>query len=415
MGGQQKVAALAYCMWLAVCGLLYVACYMWLAACGFVAVRLNKLLGFPASIFEITTGVLNVTKVFLPPLSEYVAKLEGIWARSQLTNNGPLVLELEARQKSELGVKHLFLVNNGTIALQIAYRALGLVGKVITTPFSYVATVSSAVWEGLEPVFADIDPATLCIDPAHIEALIALHRPSAIIATHVFGNACNVAAISAIAHRHGLKVIYDAAHAYGAHLGTRALASFGDVATLSLHATKLFHMAEGGAIITDDDACANRIEYMRNFGHNGPEQFHGLGINAKVSELNAAMGLCVIDHVPTLIAQRRQVSERYDQLLAGLDLATPKWASDLQRNYAYYPIFTRTEKQLLEVRAALNAEQIFPRRYFYPSLHQLPYVQHVAMPVSAKLSACALCLPLHGEMPVTDAERVCAIIRRVLA
>ncbi len=359
--------------------------------------------------------MLNVTKVFLPPLSEYVAKLEGIWARAQLTNNGPLVQELESRLKAELGVKHLFLVNNGTIALQIAYRALALTGKVITTPFSYVATVSSAVWEGLEPVFADIDGATLCIDPNQIEALIERHQPSAIVATHVFGNACDVAAISAIAKHHGLKVIYDAAHTYGANLGGQALASFGDVSTLSFHATKLFHTAEGGAIVTDDDECAKRIEYMRNFGHDGPEHFHGLGINAKVSELNAAMGLCVIDYVPALIAQRRRICEHYDQLLAGLDLKTPKWAPNLLRNYAYYPIFTRNEQQLLNVSAALNSEQIFPRRYFYPSLHQLPYLQVTEMPVSAALAACALCLPLHGEMQESDAERVCAIIRKALA
>jgi dTDP-4-amino-4,6-dideoxygalactose transaminase len=358
--------------------------------------------------------VLNVTKVFLPPLGEYISKLEGIWARSQLTNNGPLVQELEQRLKAELGVKHLFLVNNGTIALQIAYRALGLVGKVITTPFSYVATVSSAVWEGLEPVFADIDSTTLCIDPEHIKALIEQHRPSAILATQVFGNACNVAAISEIAKRYGVKVIYDAAHAYGARLNGRSLASFGDVSTLSFHATKLFHTAEGGAIVTNDDNCAKRIEYMRNFGHDGPEHFHGLGINAKVSELNAAMGLCVIDYVPALIAQRRVISEYYDHSLAGLDLRMPKWAAGLMRNFAYYPIILRGEKPLLVVRAALNEAQIYPRRYFYPSLHQLPYVQQVEMPVSAEFAACILCLPLHGEMPESDAQRVCAIIRRVL-
>ena len=359
--------------------------------------------------------MLNVTKVFLPPLSEYIAKLEGIWSRNQLTNNGPLAQELEARLKSDLGVKHLFLVNNGTIALQIAYRALALTGKVITTPFSYVATVSSAVWEGLEPVFADIDGATLCIDPNQVEALIEQHRPSAIIATHVFGNACDVSTIAAIAKRHGLKVIYDAAHTYGARLGDQSLASFGDVSTLSFHATKLFHTAEGGAIITNDDECAKRIEYMRNFGHDGPEQFHGLGINAKVSELNAAMGLCVIDYVPALITRRRVICERYDQLLAGLGLKTPKWAAQLQRNYAYYPIFTRNEQQLLAIRDALNLEQIFPRRYFYPSLHQLPYLQAAEMPVSAALAACSLCLPLHGEMLESDAARVCAVIRRALA
>ena len=356
--------------------------------------------------------MINVTKAYLPPLEEYHQYLQGIWERVHVTNHGPLVLELEARLKAHLGVKHLFFVNNGTIALQIAIKALGLGGEIITTPFSYVATTSSIVWEGCRPVFVDIEPETLTIDAARIEEAIT-DQTTAILATHVYGNPCDVDLIGQIAARHGLKVIYDAAHAFGIRHQGQSLLAYGDVATLSFHATKLFHTGEGGAIVTDNDALAHRIAYMRNFGHNGPEAFWGVGINGKSSELHAAMGLCVLPRMPQLIESRRQIFAGYDQLLAKADLQRPVLRAATEYNYAYYPVLFPTEEKLLEARDALNREQIFPRRYFYPALNTLAYVGHQPLPVAEDVARRVLCLPLYHDLSLADVARIAGIIVNV--
>ncbi|MBE0685043.1 MAG: DegT/DnrJ/EryC1/StrS family aminotransferase, partial [Anaerolineaceae bacterium] len=258
--------------------------------------------------------MIPVTKSFLPPINEYIQYLEKIWESNQLTNHGPFVKELETKLEDYLGVKHLFFVTNGTIALQIAIKALDLHGEIITTPFSYVATTSSIVWEGCSPVFVDIEPSTLCINPDLIEDAIT-SETSAILTTHVYGIPSDVDKIYEIAQRHNIKVIYDAAHAFGVRFKEKSLVSYGDTSTLSFHATKLFHTVEGGAIITQDDEIANRISYMRNFGHKGQEDFWGLGINGKNSEFHAAMGLCNLNHISSIIERRKQVSEWYDDLL----------------------------------------------------------------------------------------------------
>jgi len=350
-----------------------------------------------------------VTKTFLPPLEEYVRYLEGIWHRNQLTNNGPLVQELERRLKEFLGVKHLLLVANGTIALQIAIKALGLRGEVITTPFSYVATTSSIVWEGCTPVFVDISPEDLCINAELIEAAIT-ERTAAILATHVYGFPCDVDAIETVARRHGLKVIYDGAHAFGVQYMGESLLRRGDIATLSFHATKLFHTVEGGALVTDDDDLAHRIEYMRNFGHRGQEEFWGLGINGKVSEFHAAMGLCMLPHMSGITAGRRAVCEEYDRLLLRAPLRVPKPRAGTDWNYAYYPVLFPTEEDLLEVRDRLAGTSIFPRRYFYPTLDTLDYVSGDAPPCAADCARRVLCLPLSAEMPEADVRRVAGAV-----
>ncbi|HEX8531371.1 MAG TPA: DegT/DnrJ/EryC1/StrS family aminotransferase, partial [Cytophagales bacterium] len=358
--------------------------------------------------------MINVTKTYLPPLEEYHQYLQGIWERVHVTNHGPLVLELEAKLKAYLGVKHLFFVNNGTIALQIAVKALGLAGEVITTPFSYVATTSSLVWEGCRPVFVDIDPETLTLDAARIEEAIT-DQTTGILATHVYGNPCDVDAIGQVAGRHGLKVIYDAAHAFGVHYRGKSLLDYGDVATLSFHATKLFHTGEGGAIVTNDDALAHRIAYMRNFGHNGPEAFWGVGINGKSSELHAAMGLCVLPRVAGLIESRRQLFATYDALLAKADLQRPVLRPATEYNYAYYPVLFPTEEKLLEARDALNREDIFPRRYFYPALNTLDYAGGQSLPVAEDVARRVLCLPLYHDLERADAARIAGIIVNVFA
>jgi len=360
--------------------------------------------------------LINVTKTFTPPLAEYVKYLEGIWERVHFTNHGPLVNELEEKLKDYLGVKHFFFINNGTVALQVAIKALDLRGEIITTPFSYVATTSSIVWENAVPVFVDINAETFTIDAKKIEAAIT-PKTSAILATHVYGIPCDVEAIASIAKKHKIKVIYDAAHAFGVEYKEKSLLNYGDISTLSFHATKLFHTIEGGGITTNDDALAHRIAYMRNFGHKGQEEFWGLGINGKSSELHAAMGLCVFPHLKNIITRRKHLSGLYDNHFKrmGLPLQRPTIPADTTYNYAYYPVLFKDEKQLTSVRDSLNANYIYPRRYFYPSLHHLPYIEKkYNVEVSESVSKRVLCLPLYFDLPDEIVKRICNIIADIL-
>jgi len=357
--------------------------------------------------------MIQVTKTFLPELDAYVELLRGIWATGQVTNHGELVTRLEGALSEALGARNVLLVCNGTIALQIAIRALRLRGPVVTTPFSYVATTSSLVWEGCSPVFADIDPDSLCLDPQRAEEACA-RGASGILATHVYGNACAVEELAQVARRHGLPIIYDAAHAFAAKYQGRSLCAQGEISVLSLHATKLFHSGEGGALVTDDDSLAHEIRYLRNFGHNGPEAFFGLGINGKMSELHAAMGLAVLPHVPAIVSGRRALAEAYDQTLAGAPATQPLWRNGLERNYAYYPVLFRDEAGLLSVRAALNERGIFPRRYFYPALSALPYVGHQRTPVSEDAANRVLCLPMGHDVSPAMAMDIAELVQAAL-
>ena len=354
--------------------------------------------------------MINVTKTYLPPLDKYVRYLEKIWASNIVTNNGPLVIELEKKLKKYLGVKYLFFVANGTIALQLAIKALRLKKEIITTPFSYVASTSSIVWEGCTPAFVDIDPRTLCIDVKKIERAIT-RRTEAILAVHVYGNPCDVEAIESIARKHRLKVIYDAAHAFGVKYRNTSILNYGDVSTLSFHATKIFHTAEGGAVITNNDDLAQRISYQRNFGHNGPERFFGLGINGKSSELHAAMGLCVLPKVQAFIKQRKALSEYYSKIFKDSSLQIPVVSTKAKCNYAYYPVIFPSEKLTLKVGEHLRNHAIGPRRYFYPSLNTLSYVISKKLTVSENISKRILCLPLYPEL---KRSAVAAIARLVL-
>lgn len=355
--------------------------------------------------------MIPVTKPFLPPKEDFDELVAGVWRRNWLTNEGPLSSKLELNLKKYLGVDHLLFVSNGTIALQLAIRALGLTGEVITTPFSYVATTSSLVWESCLPVFADIDPDTLNIDPATIEALITPNT-SGILATHVFGNACDVEAIQDIADRHGLKVIYDGAHAFGVDHKGRSIFSYGDISTCSFHATKLFHTIEGGAVITKDPELLKKMSRFRSFGHTSPTSFKGVGINGKNSEFHAAMGLANLGHVPQIIARRKRLSEHYDKWLNGFDNTTPQKASSTTYNYAYYPILLSSEHELLGIIEALNQAEIYPRRYFYPSLSKLDYVKKWPTPIADGIAARILCLPLYHELSFEEVEMICRLILR---
>ncbi|MES2619996.1 MAG: DegT/DnrJ/EryC1/StrS family aminotransferase [Bacteroidota bacterium] len=355
--------------------------------------------------------MIPVTKSFLPPIAEYNALLQRAWNKQWLTNRGELVLELEQKLKDILNVPFVTVTNNGTVPLQIALKLFGNGGEIITTPFSYVATTAAVVWENCTPIFADIHPEYWTLDEAKIEDAITL-KTTAILATHVFGNACN---IEVIAKKHNLKVIYDGAHCFGVKYKGDSIFNQGDISTCSFHATKLFHTAEGGAMFCKDAELQQQLFYMHNFGHNGPEAFHGLGINGKMSELQAAMGLAVFPYLEEIISSRKRATEFYDLHLDILPVARLKLRSGVEHNYAYYPIVFETEPILLKVIKALNAEEIYPRRYFYPSLTQLPYVDKQTCEVSNSISKRVICLPLYYDIASSDQQLIVKIIADILA
>jgi dTDP-4-amino-4,6-dideoxygalactose transaminase len=357
--------------------------------------------------------MIPVTRTFLPPIQEYKALVQRAFDAHLLTNRGPMVIELEAKLRDYLGVQNILMMTNGTIPIQIAVKLLGCGGEIITTPFSYVATTSSIVWEGCTPVFVDIHPAYLTIDETKIEAAIT-PRTTAILATHVFGNPCHVEEIEVIAQRHGLKVIYDGAHAFGVNYQGESIFNFGDVSTCSFHATKLFHTGEGGAIFCSVKELANKIYYSHNFGHDGPLAFQGLGINGKMSELQAAMGLAVFPYLETIIKQRKELAFTYTDLLCNADLTFIKIRDNTDWNYSYFPILFRSENDLIRVAEALNNSDIFPRRYFFPSLNTLPYLPASSMPVSESVASRIACLPIYPGLEMVDVHTIIAIIKNAL-
>lgn len=357
--------------------------------------------------------MIPVTKPFLPPQQVYQAYLDGIWKRQWLTNMGPLASDLELRLKEILKIQHLLFVTNGTVALQMAIKALELKGEIITTPFSFVATTSSIVWEGCTPVFVDIEEESLNIDPSKIEAAIT-RRTSAILATHVYGNPCDVDAIDAIAKKHNLKVIYDAAHAFGVEVNGKSIFEFGDVSTCSLHATKLYHSGEGGLIITKDAAMLKKLAHMRNFGFNGPETFSELGINGKNSEFHAAMGLANLKYIDQISRKRKELTKRYDDKLMNLQARRPLWHSESENNAAYYPLVFDSEALMLKCIDELKLHEVFTRRYFYPSLAKsLPYVEAQDLPLTEKIAPQVLCLPLYYDLTVEEVDLICRLLLRV--
>lgn len=348
-----------------------------------------------------------VTKSFLPPLEEYQKYISLIWEADKLTNQGPLLKELEIKLSNYLKVDNFHYLSNGTIALQLALNALDITeGEIITTPFSYVATTSSILWERCKPVFVDIEPANFTIDADKIEQVITPNT-KAIMAVHVFGYACNVDKIEKIAKKYNLKVIYDAAHAFGSKYNGKSLLNYGDISTCSFHATKLFHTVEGGACIIKDKNVSDKLELAKRFGHNGDEHFQ-LGINAKNSEFHAAMGLANFPYLGKIIAERKAISLIYNELLPNLQ--KPAKQEELEYNYAYYPVVFEREEQLLKIFEALNKENILPRRYFYPSLNKLSYVNGDNCPNSEDISSRIACLPLYVGL---KEENILNIVRLI--
>lgn len=356
--------------------------------------------------------MIPVTKPFLPPHEEYSKHLHGIWKRQWLTNMGPLASDLEMRLKNHLSLKHLLFVTNGTVALQMAIKALDLKGEIITTPFSFVATTSSIVWEGCRPIFVDIDKDSLNIDPNKIEEAIT-EKTSAILATHVYGNPCDVAAIEKIAKKHHLKVIYDGAHAFGVQIDGKSIFEYGDISICSLHATKLYHSIEGGLVITRDAALLKKLAYMRNFGFDGPEAFAELGLNGKNSEFHAAMGLVNLDYINEIHQSRKNITERYDEKLKSFKATKPSWHKTGTLNYAYYPLVVESEELLHKCIDALKLNGIFVRRYFYPSLSRvLPYLESVEMPITEGIANRVMCLPLFHDLTLEEVDLICRLVLR---
>ncbi len=356
--------------------------------------------------------MILITKPFLPPMEEYNKYLEGIWRRKWITNLGPLSKELELKLKVHLQVKHLLFVTNGTMALQMAIKALQLTGEIITTPYSFVATTSSIVWEGCKPVFVDVDIHSLNIDPTKIEAAIT-PKTSAILATHIYGNPCDVDAIEAIAKKHNLKVIYDGAHSFGVQLNGKSIFEYGDISICSLHATKFYHSVEGGLVITKDPDLLKKLAYIRNFGLNGPEAFAELGINGKNSEFHAAMGLANLAWVSAILEKRRLLAETYNQYLKTLRAHRPVWKNGATRNYAFYPLIFESEELMHRCIQELAKHEIYTRRYFYPSLGNcLPYMAPRDFTVTDSICRRAVCLPLYYDLEVEEVESICRILLR---
>ncbi len=354
-------------------------------------------------------NLITVTKTFFPPLDEYHRYLQQVWDNEWLTNRGSLLLELENQLKAKLNVPYIIAMTNGTLPIQIALKSIGQKGEIITTPFSYVATTASIVWEGFTPVFVDIDSKYLTIDENKIEAAITTNT-KAILATHVYGNPCHIEKIERIAKKYSLKVIYDAAHCFGVKYKNKSIFNYGDISTCSFHATKVFHTGEGGAIFCTRKDTFQELYYKHNFGHNGPLDFYGLGINAKMSELQAAMGLSVLPYMDSILNERKRIVNFYDQNLDFEYIKKMEIRSNTDWNYSYYPIIFNSEEELLKVEKELNFNGIIPRRYFYPSLNSLAYVKKADMPVTEGIAKTILCLPIYSGLKEEDMQTITNII-----
>ena len=361
---------------------------------------------------------IYVTQPSLPPLAEVIPLLEEIWRSKVLTNGGPFHQKLERALAEFLRVPQVALFNNATIALLVAVKALGTTGEVITTPYSFVATAHSLLWSGITPVFVDVEPETLNLDPRRIEAAITA-RTTAIMPVHCYGRPCEVEAIGAIAARRGLKVIYDAAHAFGVERGGRSLCAEGDLAVLSFHATTVFNTFEGGAIVCPDAATKAHIDQLKNFGFETEITVPSLGINGKMSELNAAIGLLQLKHLAEAVDSRAAVEARYRELLAKVPgIHCIPWPEGVTRNFAYFPVLVRPEYGLSRdaLHARLGEHKVFPRRYFYPLISDFPMYRHLPsaaranLPVASAAADQVLCLPMSANLQRADVDRIVEII-----
>lgn len=359
-----------------------------------------------------------VTQPLMPPLEEFIPYLEEIWENKWLTNAGPFHQEFEKKLAEYLGVEHLAPFANGTLALVTALQSLRITGEVITTPFSFVATAHSLLWNGIKPVFVDIDPKTFNLDPEKIEAAITPHT-TAILPVHVYGHPCEVERIQKIADTYGLKVIYDAAHAFGVTYKGKSLLKHGDLSILSFHATKVFNTFEGGAIVCPDEKTKKRIDDLKNFGYAGEVTVVATGINAKMNEVQAAFGLLQLKYVDKAIEMRRQIDSQYRAHLSSVPgITCPPLPADTTYNYSYFPILVGKEYPLLrdELNDKLRQHEIYARRYFYPLISEFPMYRSLPsaaptnLPVAKKAADQVLCLPIYPELDNDSIKRITAII-----
>lgn len=362
---------------------------------------------------------IYVTRPLLPSLDAVQARLAEVWRAQWLTNAGEQHEQLERALVARLGVAQLSLFNNGTIALLAAVRALDLSGEVITTPFTFPATPHALAWSGITPVFADIDPRRLTLDPARVEALVT-PKTTAILGVHVYGVPCDVDGLADVARRHGLKLIYDGAHAFGVRVNGRGIGTFGDATMFSFHATKLFHTAEGGAVACGDAALRHRIERLKNFGIADQETVECIGLNGKMNELQAVLGLAVLEHMDEEIAARRAILARYRARLGGvpgLTLMPELPGVESSNQYCAVRIaagpFGRSRD---EVHQALKDYNVFARKYFYPLCSDyacyrgLPSADPAGLPIARAAAAEVLCLPLYGTLPMNAVDTICDMV-----
>ncbi len=358
-----------------------------------------------------------VTQPLLPELKEFIPYLEEIWKNKQLTNGGPMHRELESQLATYLGVEHVALFNNGTIALLTALKALRITGEVITTPYSFVATAHSLLWNDITPVFVDIDPVTLNLDPSKIEAAITPNT-TAIMPVHCYGNPCDVDAIQAIADNYNLKVIYDAAHSFGVNDSGGSILRHGDLSVLSFHATKVFNTFEGGAIICPDAKTKKRIDQLKNFGFVDEVTVVASGINGKMSEINAAFGLLQLKHIDQALEQRKAIAQRYREALAetqGVRLVT----DEAHGNNGYFPVLITEDYPLSrdQLYDKLREQGVHARRYFYPLISDFPMYRGLPsahtdnLPVASHIASQVLCLPIYPTLKATEQDRFILILQ----
>ena len=357
--------------------------------------------------------MINVTKTYLPDKDKYKKYIDQIYESGWITNYGPMVQKLEKKLAAYLGVKNLILVSNGTVALEIAYRTLELKDDVVTTPFSFVATTSSIITNGMNPIFADINPKSLNIDPKNIQTKIT-NNTTGIVPVHVFGNACEIDKIDIIAKENNLKVIYDAAHAFNVNYKKQSILNYGDISTLSFHATKIFHSIEGGALIINDAKLVDKARYLINFGIKNKEEIPELGTNAKMNEFEAAMGLCILEEIEELNKKREVVYKLYKNELENY-VNFPEQNKYSTQNYSYFPIILENEEVLKKIEKDLSNEKIFARRYFYPSLDTLKYINPPQYnKISRNIASRILCLPMHSLLKASEVKKICLIIKKSL-
>ncbi|MEM1083903.1 MAG: DegT/DnrJ/EryC1/StrS family aminotransferase [Verrucomicrobiota bacterium] len=356
---------------------------------------------------------VHVTEPFLPPLEEYTRLLGEIWERGWVTNHGPVLQQLERGLAEHLELdSRVICIANGGLGLQIALKALGVRGEVVTTPFSYIATASCPLWDGCSVKYADIDEETLTLDVAAVESTITADT-EAILATHVFGNPCDVEAFRDLGEKHGIPVVYDAAHAFGVRYAGESVLRWGNASMVSTHATKFFNTIEGGFVCSMNPEIEKKMEWMRRFGHDGPYEFHGVGLNAKLSELHAAVGILNLQRIQSIIEVRKKATELYDELLAGSDSVA--FAMTIREgaewNYAYYPVLYRSEAELVQAIERFGKVGIYPRRYFWPTLERaLGTGDGSDTPIAKDVSDRILCLPLSASITNETIERVVSLV-----